>query len=61
MNNIKTFSDLKNTSGNNITMPKFKEFLNTPFAIKEKGQLLGGNKTYDVRKARLNYYDKITK
>ena len=72
ISNIKTFSDINANSQNNVpfdpagnityTMSK-KQHTETPgkINIEETGKILGGNRTRDIRKARLSYYNNLIK
>lgn len=72
ISNIKTFSDINANSQNNVpfyptgniscTTPKIQQIqIANKINIEETGKILGGNRTRDVRKARLSYYDNLLK
>ena len=72
ISNIKTFSDINASPQNNVpfypagnigsTIPKIQHTQAADkINIEETGKILGGNRTRDIRKARLSYYNNLLK
>lgn len=72
ISNIKTFSDINANSQNNVSfypagnigsiISKIQHIqAEDKINIEESGKILGGNRTRDIRKARLSYYNNLLK